>query len=133
MTQPQQCALVKQVTSTFEKTVQLTRSALEDQGFGVLTEIDVTTTLKKKLGIDYPKTVVLGACNPSLAHRALVADPNISTLLPCNVVVRETQKGSVEVAAINPKVQLALVAHPDITAIAAEVDKRVRAVLAAIG
>ncbi|MEO5339764.1 MAG: DUF302 domain-containing protein [Magnetococcus sp. MYC-9] len=124
-------AIITQAHTPFETTVEALREALAAQGFGILCEIDVSTTLKKKLDADYPRTVILGACNPPLALRALTAEPDIATLLPCNVVVR--MKGDrVEIAAINPLVMSMMIDHPEVTAVAQEADKRLRAAMDAV-
>ena len=91
----------------FDEVDAHTRAALADQGFGVLTEIDVKATLKKKIDVDFPRYVILGACNPKLAHQALSAEPDIGLLLPCNVVVSETPEGKAEVTALKPSVVFA--------------------------
>jgi uncharacterized protein (DUF302 family) len=113
----------------FDEAVKSTRSALQEQGFGILTEIDVKATLKNKLDVDYPRTLILGACNPKLAYRALTADPNVSVLMPCNVVVRETSLGKVEIAAMDPNLLSDLLGHPDIIAVAEEGALRLDAAL----
>ncbi|MBF0590078.1 MAG: DUF302 domain-containing protein [Magnetococcales bacterium] len=120
------------VAGTFDATVQAVKSALGEQGFGILTEIDVRATLKKKLGIDHPPTLILGACNPKLAHRALTAEPDVSTLMPCNVVVRETPSGTVEVVALDPLALKTLIDHPEIEAVAHEGGARLDQALAAL-
>src|SRR5512137_1674323 len=94
--------------------------ALKSEGFGVLTEIDVKETMKKKLGVEYLPYKILGACNPPLAHRALMAAPEVGLLLPCNVTVRALPGGGVEVALIDPLVMLGVVAAPELRAIAEE-------------
>ena len=117
----------------YERALERTRAALAAEGFGVLSEIDVRTTLKKKLDIDFPPYVILGACNPPLAHRALSAEPNIGLLLPCNVIVRAgDDPDSAVVAAIDPEVSLSRVGNADLTPIAAEVKARLRRVLDAV-
>ena len=117
----------------YERALERTRAALAAEGFGVLSEIDVRTTLKKKLDIDFPPYVILGACNPPLAHRALSAEPNIGLLLPCNVIVRAgDDPDSAVVAAIDPEVSLSRVGNADLTPIAAEVKARLRRVLSAV-
>ena len=102
---------------------------LAKEGFGVLTEIDVAATMKKKLGLDMPPYRILGACNPQFAHRALEAEPQIGALLPCNVVVRTDSTGATVVEMMDPGAVLGLVGRPEITPIAAEVRNRLERVL----
>ena len=111
----------KVVDKPFEEAIKHTTEVLKEKGFGVLTEIDVQATLKKKLGIDKRPYRILGACNPPLAHRALEADPDIGLLLPCNVVVREEEDGSNTVAFMDPAAVLGLVDRPDIAELGMEV------------
>ena len=106
--------------------------ALGKEGFGVLTEIDVQATLKKKLGVDVPPYNILGACNPQFAHRALQAEPPIGALLPCNVVVRVDDAGKTQVEIMDPHAVLQLVGRPEIGAIAGEVRSRLQRVLQAV-
>ncbi len=125
---------------TFGKTVQMSQQQaiervtqeLAKEGFGILTEIDVAATLKKKLGVDVPACRILGACNPQFAHQALQAEPQIGALLPCNVVVRADASGKTIVEMMDPRAVLELVARPEITEIAGEVRKRLERVLAAL-
>lgn len=119
------------VEGTFEETVQAVRRALSDQGFGVLTEIDVQATLKTKLGHDMEAYLILGACNPSLAHRALELDRTIGLLLPCNVVVRE-DGDRVLVQAIDPATMVTLAGIDDLESVADEVTERLDAALASV-
>ena len=105
------------------------REALAAEGFGVLTEIDVQATLKKKLGIDRPPYVILGACNPSLAHRALEVEPPLGVFLPCNLTVFEGEDGATWVQAIKPGVMFGLVENKAVEPIAAEVGQRLERVL----
>ena len=102
------------------------------EGFGVLTEIDVAATLKKKLDVDSRPYVILGACNPPLAHAALGADPEIGVLLPCNVVLWSNEDGTVTVCALDPIRQFSLVGNPMVEPIAREVHARLTRVLAAV-
>ena len=121
------------VALPFGEAVGRTREELAREGFGVLTEIDVAATLEQKLGVDFPPYVILGACNPPLAHRALAAEPEIGLLLPCNVVVRATDDPARSiVAAMDPQAALQLAANPAVAPVAAEVAARLRRVLAAV-
>lgn len=92
----------KTVTGTFEEVIEKVTKELKEEGFGILTEIDVTATLKKNLDVDFKKYRILGACNPPYAHKALLAEDKVGTMLPCNVIVQEIEKGVIEVAAVNP-------------------------------
>ncbi len=122
----------KAVDLTFNAALERVTQELQKEGFGVLTEIDVTATLKKKLGHDMRPYRILGACNPSLAHRALSAEPSIGLLLPCNVVVREDDTGKVQVEFMDPNAVLDLVNKPEISQLAAEVRKRLERVMRAL-
>jgi uncharacterized protein (DUF302 family) len=115
----------------FAETVQRVRDALRQQGFGVLTEIDVRATLREKLGAEMEDYVILGACNPPLADRALASDRSIGLLLPCNVVVR-TAPGQTIVEAMNPQVMAEVTGEPSVQPIADEASARIRAALAAV-
>ena len=99
----------KTVDLSYEGALARVREALQEQGFGVLTEIDVKGTLKKKLQVDFRRYVILGVCNPSLAHRALMAEIKVGLLLPCNVVVYETDDGKTVVSALDPVVALGII------------------------
>jgi uncharacterized protein (DUF302 family) len=113
----------------FGEAVERVRAALAGQGFGVLTEIDVTATLKAKLGEQMEDYVILGACNPPFAHRALGIDRSIGLLLPCNVVVRAATEGTV-VEALDPQVMVTLTRRPELKPVADEVSRRLAAALA---
>ena len=117
----------------FERALERTRTALAAEGFGVLSEIDVRATLKKKLDIDFRPYVILGACNPPLAYRALSTEPNIGLLLPCNVVVySDDDPERTVVAAIDPEVSLSRVGNAELAPVAAEVKARLRRALDAV-
>ncbi len=114
------------VGTTFEQAIQKTTSALKEEGFGVLTEIDVRDTLKKKLNVDFRPYVILGACNPSLAHRSLQAEGQIGLLLPCNVVVQEIAEGEVVVSIADPEAMFEVVRNPALAPIADEARARLQ-------
>lgn len=117
----------------YERAVERTREALAAEGFGVLTEIDVRATLRKKLDVDFRPYVILGACNPPMAYRALTAEPEIGLLLPCNVVVQAADfEGKSVVSAVDPEVSLGRVGNPQLAPVAADVKARLRRVLAAV-
>jgi uncharacterized protein (DUF302 family) len=116
----------------YDQAVARVTTALAAEGFGILTEIDVQATLKKKLDVDFRRYVILGACNPLLAHRALTVEPLLGVLLPCNVVVMEREGGGVTVAAFSPTTGFELVGRPEIQPIAVEVEGRLERVLAAL-
>ncbi len=114
--------------------VERTRAALKEQGFGVLTEIDVRKTLQEKLGEDFRPYMILGACNPPLAHKALQAELGIGLLLPCNVVVYDNGDGTSTVEALNPQAALGIVGdNPAVAAVARDVTTRLRQVVARLG
>lgn len=122
----------KKVDLSFEQAVAGVTEALKGEGFGVLTEIDVAATLKKKLGKEMPPYKILGACNPQLASRALEAEPSIGLLLPCNVVVRELEPGRSSVEFMDPNAVLDLVGREEVVTLAGEVRARLERVLAAL-
>jgi uncharacterized protein (DUF302 family) len=116
----------------YEQAVDKVRSALAEEGFGVLTEIDVKATLKKKLGVDFKHYVILGACNPPLAYKTLQVEEQIGLMLPCNVVVQEGADGKSIVAALNPLVAMESVRNPDLEPTAKEVAEKIRRVVEAL-
>ncbi len=117
-----------ELDATYADAVGRVKDALKDQGFGVLTEIDVRQTLKDKLDVDVESQIILGACNPQLAHRALEIDPRIAALLPCNVVVR-TESSRTIVEALDPKLIAEVPGNPALAPIAEEAGQRINAAL----
>jgi uncharacterized protein (DUF302 family) len=122
----------KPVDLGFDEAVETVTEELGNEGFGVLTEIDVQATLKQKLGEDMRPYRILGACNPPLAHQAVTAVPEIGLLLPCNVLVREDDEGKVHVSFMDPGSVLGLVDNPDVEPLAAQVREKLERVLAAL-
>jgi uncharacterized protein (DUF302 family) len=111
----------KTVPLAFDEAVAHVTEALKQRGFGLLTTIDVKATMKKKLDADMRHYTILGACNPGFAHKALLAEDKIGTMLPCNVIVREQEDGSVEVAAVDPVASMQAIENPKLGGIAVEV------------
>ena len=122
-------ALGTTVPRPYGETVEAVRAALGEQGFGVLTEIDIAATLKAKLDVDVPAQVILGACRPPLAHAALQAEPSIVLLLPCNVVVRALDDDTTVVEAVDPQTMVALTHNDDLQGVADDATARLRAAL----
>ena len=116
----------KKLEMPFEKTIEHVTQALKEEGFGVLTEIDVKATMKKKLGIDFRNYRILGACNPPFAHRALEAEDKIGAMLPCNVIVQELGEGSVEVAAVDPVASMQAIQNPELADVALEIQAKLK-------
>lgn len=113
----------------FEEALTKVEEELKSEGFGVLTEIDVSATLKKKINVDFKKYKILGACNPALAHKALSSEDKIGVLLPCNVIVEENGNGKIEVAMVNPIVAMESVQNNNLAEIASEVTEKLKRVL----
>jgi uncharacterized protein (DUF302 family) len=111
----------KTIKGTFEEVIDKVTQGLKDEGFGILTEIDVTATLKKKLDVNFKKYRILGACNPPYAHKALQAEDKIGTMLPCNVIVQEIEEGVIEVAAVNPMASMQAVENEKLNNVANEI------------
>jgi uncharacterized protein (DUF302 family) len=124
--------LSRQVALDFEVAVAKLIEALKAEGFGVLTDIDIAATLKQKLGVDFRKYRILGACNPPLAHKALTAEDKIGVMLPCNVIVQERAQGGAELAAIDPRAAMQRVGNPALAAVAEEVAERLARALHAV-
>jgi uncharacterized protein (DUF302 family) len=122
-------AISTTVPATFGATLDRVRRALAEQGFGILTEIDFAATMKAKQDVDMPPMVILGACNPRLAHRALTAEDSIGVLLPCNVVVRAVDDQRTLVKAVDPEMMTTATGNPDLAPIAAEARARLAAAL----
>lgn len=125
-------ALSRTVDLSFEEADQRVREELQKEGFGVLTEIDVKATMRKKLDVDFPKYEILGACNPPIAHEALQKEADLGLLLPCNVVVRSLEDGRTMVEALDPVMQLSVADNPELPALAEEVKARMERVIAAV-
>ena len=120
------------IEGNFENVVQKTTETLQKEGFGVLTDIDVTATLKKKLGVDFRKYRILGACNPPYAHKALQTEDKIGTMLPCNVIVQQIDNERIEVAAIDPIASMRAIDNPDLGVIAQDIQEKLKKVIGQI-
>lgn len=114
---------------SFDEAIARVTEELKKEGFGILTDIDVQATLKKKLNVDFRKYRILGACNPPFAYQALQAEDKIGTMLPCNVVVQELPKGNVEIAAVDPVASMKAITNPELGEIAVEVQAKLKRVI----
>ncbi len=119
----------KILETSFDDAILRVTAGLAGEGFGILSEIDVSATLKKKLDVDFHQYRILGACNPSFAYRALQAEPRIGTMLPCNVIVQELAKGSVEISAVDPLASMQAIENSELQPIAAEVQLKLKRVI----
>jgi len=118
--------------TTFDAVIDKTTLALKEEGFGILTEIDIKATLKKKLDIDFYNYKILGACNPEFAYKALLTEDKIGIMLPCNVVVQEKEPGKLEVAAVNPIASMQAIENIDLINVAKDVSARLRRVISSL-
>ncbi len=119
----------KTKNASFQEAVEKVKDELKKEGFGILTEIDVKETLKQKLDVDFRKYRILGACNPPFAHKALMAEDKIGTMLPCNVVVQELSSGVVEIAAVDPVASMQAVGNPQLAEIAEQIQWKLKKVI----
>ena len=119
----------KTIAGSFDNAIQKVTEALKAEGFGILTEIDIKTTLKKKLDVDFYNYKILGACNPPFAYKALLAEDKIGTMLPCNVIVQEKVLGQVEVSAVDPVVSMQAIENKTLADIAIEIRARLQKVI----
>ena len=124
--------IARTVSGDYSAVVDRAIESLKAEGFGVLTEIDIKATMKKKLDLDFRDYRILGACNPPLAHQALTADDKIGTMLPCNVIVQDIGGGQIDIAAINPAISMQHVGNPTLQKIAESVTSKLKRVIAAI-
>ena len=116
----------KTINDDFDKAIQRVTEALKSEGFGVLTEIDMKATLKKKLDVDFYNYKILGACNPPFAYKALQAEDKIGTMLPCNIIIQEREPGKVEVSAVDPVASMQAIENKELAGIASEIRGRLQ-------
>jgi uncharacterized protein (DUF302 family) len=119
----------KTIVGSFDNAIQKVTEALKAEGFGILTEIDIKATLKKKLDVDFYNYKILGACNPPFAYKALLAENKIGTMLPCNVIVQEKEAGQVEVSAVDPVASMQAVENEELAGIAKEIRNKLRKII----
>ncbi len=119
----------KMTSVPYETALAQVTDALKAEGFGVLTTIDVKETLKNKIGVDFRKYKILGACSPSHAHKALLAEDKAGVFLPCNVVVQEWEDGKVEIAAVSPKASMMAIDNPSLLPIAEEIEQKMKRII----
>lgn len=119
----------KKIPGSFDEALDKVTGLLKEEGFGILTEIDVQATLKKKLNVDFHKYMILGACNPPFAYKALQTEDKIGTMLPCNVIIQEKEGGEIEVAAVDPVASMKAVDNPGLFSIAQQVQEKLKKVV----
>ncbi len=119
----------KTLSGDFDSVIATVTEALKQEGFGVLTEIDIQATLKKKLDVDFRKYKILGACNPGFAHKALLAEATIGTMLPCNVTVQEHKAGEIEVTAVDPVASMMAIENDQLVTVAKDVREKLKRVI----
>jgi uncharacterized protein (DUF302 family) len=119
----------KNIDMNFEEAILKVTDELKKEGFGILTEIDVTATLKKKLDVEFRNYRILGACNPPFAYKALLAEPRIGIMLPCNVIVQELEDGKIEVAAVDPLVSMQAIQNEELQSIAQEIQEKLKKII----
>ena len=122
----------KTIHASFEEAINRATEALKKEGFGVLTEIKIHEKLKEKLGVDFQRYTILGACNPAFAHKALQAENKIGTMLPCNVIVQDVENGEIEIAAVNPIESMKAIQNPELGAVASQVTEMLKRVIEAL-
>ncbi|PHS41572.1 MAG: hypothetical protein COA91_02015 [Robiginitomaculum sp.] len=122
----------KTINMPFDEAIEHTTSVLKENGFGVLTTIDIKAALKEKIDVEFRPYTILGACNPGFAHKALQAEPHIGTMLPCNVIVQDAGNGKVEVSAVDPMASMQAIENPDLGTIASQVRDMLQKVIAEI-
>ena len=122
----------KTVDMTFDEAISRVKQELQREGFGVLTEIDVKETLKRRLNVDFQRYTILGACNPSFAYQALQLEDEVGTMLPCNVIVQEHADGGVKVSAVDPVASMQAIDNPNLNEIANQVQDKLRSVIDAL-
>ena len=119
----------KQLNSSFDTAIEKVKASLKTEGFGVLCEINIQEKLKEKLGVDFRKYTILGACNPAYAHKALLSEDRIGTMLPCNVIVQERESNEIEISAVDPLASMIAVENPELASIATEVKEKLERVI----
>ena len=122
----------KKIKGSFDEILKKVIASLKNEGFGILTEIDVQATLKKKLDVNFHKYVILGACNPPFAYKALQAEDKVGTMLPCSVIVQEKEEGEIEVAAVDPVASMKAIENPELLKIAQQVQEKMKRVVTSL-